>query len=194
MDTSNSTGDPVLDKAIMFEIKRIRTFFGIHPGVRILNDQQSPNAYAIRDSLLLGTDGTVLLGRTLIGSELEANSKGGIAVAGIIAHECAHILQYNSSLYGRLTTGQRTSRCLELHADYMAGFYFGVRAVSKDLEVKPFAHSLFGKGDWAFNEPTHHGTPQEREAAMYAGFELGKAGQIDIMQAAERGVGYVDNA
>jgi predicted metalloprotease len=86
---------------------------------------------------------------------------------------------------------QSTARCLELHADFMAGFYFGVRAASKDLDVKPFAKSLFSKGDWAFNEPNHHGTPQEREDAMYAGFDLGKTSDATLVQAAAQGVRHV---
>jgi hypothetical protein len=190
-DTTNSTGRADLDAAIIFETKRIRSFFSVHPGVRILDDRQSPNAFAVHDRLLRNTDGTVLLGSNLIRSELISNNLGGIAVGGIIAHECAHILQFNTDLYDTLMASQSTARCLELHADFMAGFYFGVRAASKDLDVKPFAKSLFSKGDWAFNEPNHHGTPQEREDAMYAGFDLGKTSDATLVQAAAQGVRHV---
>ncbi|MBN9563526.1 MAG: hypothetical protein J0H14_22800 [Alphaproteobacteria bacterium] len=191
--TSGSTGDAALDGALIYETRRIRNFFNVRPGVRILDDSGSPNAFAIPDALISGTHGTVLLGSTLIQSEL-MNHMGGLAVGGIVAHKCGHIVQFYSGIVNKLMQGETTARLVELHADYMAGFYFGVRSASKELDVKPFATSLFSKGDWAFNDPRHHGTPQERTKAMYAGFDFGKEYDSTVMQAAARGIRYVRSA
>ncbi len=53
-----------------------------------------------------------------------------------------------------------------------------------------FATSLFEKGDYAYNDPQHDGTPPQGVAAMRAGYAAGSAG-ASLSQAAEQGVVYV---
>ena len=46
-------------------------------------------------------------------------------------------------------------------------------------------------GDTDFRGRGHHGTPEERTAAISAGFDLGTKGQTDIERAAAAGCDYV---
>jgi hypothetical protein len=78
--------------------------------------------------------------------------------------EFSHILQFKEG--STLRGAQR-----ELHADYMAGYYLGRKSHFLQTNIANFADSPFEKGDYAFWSQTHHGTPQERVAAMVAGFE-----------------------
>jgi hypothetical protein len=53
-----------------------------------------------------------------------------------------------------------------------------------------FGQSLFGKGDYQFNNPQHHGTPAQRVDAMRAGYASGA--QRDGLDAvAQKGVAHV---
>jgi hypothetical protein len=40
------------------------------------------------------------------------------------------------------------------------------------VNVSTAFRSVFEKGDYAFNEPDHHGTPAQRLAAATAGFQF----------------------
>ena len=73
-------------------------------------------------AMFSGTQGSVLLGLKLLNSPLDADQGGG-AIAGICAHECGHIYQYNNGIYDRSKSLGVVA--VELHADYLAGFYMG---------------------------------------------------------------------
>jgi len=89
-----------------------------------------------------------------------------------IAHEFGHIFQYQSKFYDLLTQSQTTDRLLELHADYLAGYYLGLKRLrSGEMDIKAFLDSLYLSGDTDFNSPDHHGTPMEREQVMLAGYK-----------------------
>ena len=181
-----TSGDTGLDRALIAEVRKINAVFSIRPGYRYIDDADSPNAFAMQRTIIANTHGTVLLGLNLIRGEM-STSYGGAAVAGIAAHEGAHIHQYFSGLADRLNGA--TARNTELHADYLAGYYFAQDGrTSRSLDV--FARSLFSKGDYAYNEPDHHGSPEERQAAMKAGYAAG--GQsADLAQVSDKGVAYV---
>lgn len=188
LDTTSRSGLPGLDRALITEVKKVDQVFKINPGYRFLRDGNRPNAYATPDSQVNGTSGTVLLGLTLMGTELQTEY-GGAAIAGISAHEGAHILQFNSPDIRQRLVGP-TAQHLELHADFMAGYYFS-RTGRTEKSLIVFAESLFSKGDYQYNAPDHHGTPKQRVASMRAGYG---AGGSQLSQAAEQGVEYVQNA
>src|SRR5262245_8569112 len=146
--TTSRSGDPQLDRALIAEVKKLDTVFGINPGYRFLRDGNRPNAYATPDTHVTGTSGTVLFGLTLMMNEL-ATEYGGAAVAGIAAHEGAHIVQFTSPSLHRRLEG-RTVRLLELHADFLAGYYFS-RTNRTERSLVAFGQSLFSKGDYEFN-------------------------------------------
>ena len=157
-----STGDPQLDERFNEEAYMLYRVFNVSPNLLIFDDRGSPNAFA----LPAGPAGTVLFGIGLIQDELWSMSKGGRALAGVMAHECAHILQ--------LQTGcQLGGKRRELHAAFLAGYYLSCKGYFTQTNIAAFARSLFEKGDYNFWSESHHGTPHERVAAMIEGFSYG---------------------
>lgn len=184
----SSTGDARLDRALIAELRSALRVLQVNPGFRIIDDVEGANAFAIDRTVIPNTRGTVLFGINLLNDEL-MTANGGYAVAGIAAHECGHVLQFFSD-YGRvLTSGQQTGRAMELHADFLAGYYLGFQKPN-DTWLRSFEQSLREKGDWNFNHPLHHGTPDERVHAMTQGYRLGLA-KASLRSAADRGVEHV---
>lgn len=139
--------------------------FGVAPSFGCFNDYESPNALATSANLVGSSDGTVLFGRRLIVEEAPEMDLG-TSIGGIMAHEWAHIRQFREGI-------QRSSKSMELHADCCAGWYLGWKfANGKKFDGWGFAYSLFSKGDYQFNSPSHHGTPDERVRAMVTGYEI----------------------
>ncbi len=168
------TGNAEIDRAIQREMASLRERFGVTPDVRILDDRPSPQAWASLSSIAPKTLGTIALGRRLLREQVYVGDHAAIALAGIMAHECSHIVQWQRG--SRLVGRER-----ELHADYLAGWYLGRRA-GKDFKsrrkVRAFAKTLFAKGDHAFASPHHHGTPHERSASFLLGFRQ-SVGDLD---------------
>jgi hypothetical protein len=183
----SSSGNIQIDRAMIAEIKKIVAVFPINPGFKFLDDQ-SPNAFAVPDAIVANTQGTVFLGKNLLNSKFGNATYGGVAVAGICAHECGHIFQMGNG-YMQSLAGP-TAQLIELHADFLAGYYLGRDGSHSADHVELFARSLFSHGDFDFNNPTHHGTPDQRVRAMREGYSKG-AQRIDVPQAAQYGANFV---
>ncbi|MDP3838452.1 MAG: hypothetical protein Q8Q54_05975 [Methylococcales bacterium] len=162
------------------------------PGFGFYDDSDGKNAFATAETWIPNTKGTVAFGIELLSDELFSNEWGGLAVAGIMAHEFGHIFQYQSDFYSLLTQSQPTDRLLELHADYLAGYYLGLKRLrGGEIDIKGFLDSLYLKGDTHFNSPSHHGTPIERAKVMLEGYKLGLTNNNNIQQVAETGMNLV---
>jgi Zn-dependent protease with chaperone function len=183
----STTGRANIDRALIAEMRTILETMAVNPGIRIIDDVGGPNAFAIDRTIVRNTRGTVLFGINLITSEL-VSRHGGYAVAGIAAHECAHIHQFFTN-QGMQLVHQRTAKHMELHADLLAGFYLG-KDKANEANIEAFARSLYGKGDFNFNHPQHHGTPAQRVSAMTKGYELAIRG-LEFEDASREGVRYV---
>jgi hypothetical protein len=132
-----------------------------------LVDEQ-PNAYATPEiANPLGPDGTILFGQNMLSQQLGKDPTGASVVA-IMAHEFGHLAQFKQ---GFREPGKRP----ELHADFMAGWYLSVRGRYTWVNLMPTLKLFFELGDYQFNSPSHHGTPQERLAAAQAGFNSSAA-------------------
>ncbi len=178
-ETFSTSGNPDLDRALIAELRKIIGVFAINPGFKYVYDER-PNAFASSATVVPGTTGTVFLGLNLVESEL-TKQWGGVAVAGICAHECGHIYQMQND-YAPLLDGP-TPVLFELHADCLAGVYMGMTRVHAKERMSAFAASLFARGDYNFNSPFHHGAPEQRVAAMEVGYDLGASG-LDVADAA----------
>lgn len=181
----SSSGNTTLDRALIAEVKKINRIFSIRPGYRYFDDTGQANALALSHTLIRGTRGTIFFGLTLIREELRQNF-GGAAVAGIAAHEGGHIFQFFSEAI-HVLRGGGSARNMELHADFLAGYYFG-RTGRTDRSIDVFGESLFTKGDYNYNDPNHHGTPDERIEAMHRGYGHR---HHDLQSAVWNGVRYV---
>jgi hypothetical protein len=190
-ETIDSTGNPTLDKALGKALLRLSSEFSERPGFGFIDDSDGPNAYASPESNVLGTWGTVVFGQTLFRKLLDECQDEGVAVLTVTAHEFGHVAQFRSGLDKRLLTGQSTVRRIELHADFLAGYYLGYRKRAKSsLSVWAAGHTLYSFGDYHFNSPKHHGTPQQRIDSAESGYKLGfDGGSFSI--AFQKGAEYV---
>jgi len=152
----------ILDNFNQQEGVNLVSTFALSPRMFYLVDE-SPNAYATNEiANSLGPDGTILLGQNLLTQQLSKDPSGASVVA-IMAHEFGHLAQFKQ---GFRETGKRP----ELHADFMAGWYLNLRGRYAWTNLMPTLKVFYEIGDYQFNSPGHHGTPQERLAAAQAGF------------------------
>jgi predicted metalloprotease len=95
---------------------------------------------------------------------------GDMAVAYVIAHEEAHNIQAELGLFD----GSVSTHALELHADCLAGAWAGDAASRGVVNGDDLDHAQVTAwlvGDYAFDDPGHHGTPRERVGAFMAGYD-----------------------
>jgi hypothetical protein len=138
----------------------------VNPKFVFYDDQGSGNAFATPEQLdPQFPDGTVMMGARLITSEANKTGPVNFTVGAIMAHEFAHILQFKLG-------EELPSRQKEVEADYMAGWYMGnVSGMWLGAASSQALRSFYSKGDYEFNSPTHHGTPEERAAAVETGLK-----------------------
>jgi uncharacterized protein len=99
---------------------------------------------------------------------------GDFAVAYVVAHEYAHNLQAELGVFDNRVT--ENAKPFELQADCMSGTWaYSVYAAGElqpgDLEEA--TNAALAVGDFDVGNAQHHGTPEERRAALLAGFESG---------------------
>jgi hypothetical protein len=182
----STSNNPDLDRALIAELKRILETIPVNPGFQFI-EEDNPNAFALKASLISGTNGTVLIGLKLL-NVLFQESQGGVSVAGVCAHECGHIYQYFSEFYDRLNGSSKIY--LELHADCLAGFYMGKRKDTTADQIKLFTKTLVSFGGYDYGNEKFHGSPGQRAAAMEHGYMLAGKG-VSFDDAAADGESYV---
>jgi hypothetical protein len=178
---TSTSGDERFDRALIVELKRILQFIPVNPGFQYVD---ANNAYALKRSIVADTNGTVLIGLNLV-QDLVKQNDGGVAVAGVLAHECAHVFQFFSSYYDRLSG--HTPVLLELHADFLAGHYMAKRVGFAPDKPDIFAQALVQK---TTRHSSGHGSPWQRAAAMDKGYRLSLRGKT-FDDAAREGEEYV---
>ncbi|WP_068545910.1 hypothetical protein [Thalassotalea crassostreae] len=164
----NSSGNSDVDRMMRFETNVMRDFIGVNPKFAFFDDGSSPNAFATPEKLLGGGDGTVIFGKNLLWDQVNKRGKNiaqwSTAIVGIMAHEWAHIKQFKMGIN---VDGKQQ----ELHSDFVAGWLLAIKASGgRSFNIKALANSLYEIGDENFNSPNHHGTPNERVNAMWAGW------------------------
>ena len=187
-----SSGDREFDYALAQTLSRLTDTFRVLPGFAYYDDFEQPNAYATSVVRMAKADGTVLFGQRKLKQLLAWPEHPDVAVTAVCAHEFGHILQYKLNLKPIILAGQRTTKRLELHADYLAGYYAGfLKLKTPTYPAAVFATQKYSSGDWNVNSPTHHGTPNERAAAIVRGFEVAYRERRNLSDAVRIGVNYV---
>lgn len=186
--TYERSNNDILDRAIIFELKSIIRVLEINPGFKYI---KANNAFATEQSIVPGTRGTVFLGLDLI-ADLMKEKDGGISVAGVCAHECAHIHQMEQSLFQKLRADDKNISRVELHADFIAGYYVGKRDGSSSAQLRKFSEAIFKFGDYEYVNPSHHGTPGQRAASIEKGFSVAND-DVALADATKIGLTYVLN-
>jgi hypothetical protein len=81
---------------------------------------------------------------------------------------------------------------LELHADFFAGYFAGARKLENPaFPAAVFAANRYAHGDFV-TSPTHHGTPDERAAAVVRGFDTAYSQRRSFAEAIGIGLNYVE--
>jgi len=188
---TRSTGNADMDRAFDLALQRLAAILEVTPGFAFYDDFDGINAVATSAPLLGIPIGSVFYGTGLF-AELLAQDPSGGGIMWVAAHEFAHILQFQSNVRNMLLQGEKTVRRLELHADYMAGYYLGRRKLEEPrASLFHAGESVWNAGDTNYNNPGHHGTPAERVAASEAGFLAAFQQQVTRDQAFALGFDYV---
>jgi hypothetical protein len=187
-----SSGDREFDYALAQTLSRITDTFRVLPGFAFFDDFDKPNAYANPTSRLGRRDGTVLFGQHMLRRTLAWPESPDAAVTSVCAHEFGHILQYKLNLKRTLLAGQSTTKRLELHADYLAGYYAGLcKLRNSNYPAAVYATFMHSGGSYNANHPKFHGLPDERAAAVVRGFEVAYRERRNLGEAVQIGVNYV---
>ena len=184
------SGNREFDYAAAQTLSKLTDTFNVLPGFLYFKNN-SRNAYATPGRFTSAPDGTILFGRDLLFDILNEPEAPDAIFSGICAHEFAHILQFNKGL--NLNKGEPNSRKGELHADFLAGYFAGLRKREKPsfpAAVVAVAHGKFG--DYDFHDPQHHGTPKERSDAIVKGFQVAYDEKLSMTEAFSFGIKYVN--
>jgi hypothetical protein len=180
------TGIPNIDMAVQNEGVFLSRLFSVAPAGGFFDDAGAPNAFATPESLFTNSiDGSVILGMSLLQQEIARDGGYGFSVAAIMAHEFAHVRQFKDARAMEVAVPVR-----ELHADFLAGWYLAQRLQVAPTDVRSSMSAFFSLGDYAFNEPQHHGTPEQRLGSLLAGMN---AGMPTVSGAHEAGWRHVES-
>ncbi len=160
----NSFGDPSFDTQFGQEVNIQTQFFGLPATVYAFNecDQSQKNALSFPQRYILfgywlAVDTVFSTGSTL-------------PIAGILAHEWAHQAQFH---FNWMEPNAPTVRNTELEADAFSGYYMAIAKNWAGSQLDAYFQNLLNLGDYNFNNPGHHGTPQERVQAGALGMQIG---------------------
>jgi len=164
------------------------------------DDIAYPNARALEHTSLSGLgavspiDGAVILGRHLI-EQIRKKEQGtrnfGAALTAVCAHEFGHILQFKYIIPQLMQIEEPVTTRAELHADFVSGYFAAFRKRQQpEYPAVMQAMTQFRYGDGAY-KPIDHGSPEQRGAAVYAGYQLGQAEPLNPEQVTLRGLEYV---
>ncbi len=122
-----------------------------------------------------------------------ANPPGNINRAiGVIAHEAAHAFQTKHGLLNMLVeVNPHRVKCIELHADFLAGGYMGWRSRLYDVDVTNMSEMFYELGDGQTNVDGHHGLGAERFLSFRQGFQTVTDDEITL---SSMGIAYVSQA
>ena len=186
------SGDRQFDEALAHTLSRLCDLFAILPGFAFFNEDAGPNAFASPSQRLKRSDGSVVFGQQMLKKLMASPEHPAAGVAAVCAHEFGHILQYKRGIPNQLIGADRRVKRLELHADYLAGYFAGTRKRdNKDFPAAVFANTQFVNGDNMIQHPQHHGTPEERGQAVVEGFKTAFQSKLDINAAVTSGIAYV---
>lgn len=169
------SGDRVFDRALAETLLRLSQEFGVSPRFSFFDERQGENAYASPTE----PHGEVAYGRGLIGRQRREQARYDVHVIGVCAHEFAHIAQFARGTNDTLNRGTGTVKRSELHADYLAGWFAGLRKRERpSFPAAEIAQALYNVGDNRVWSRDHHGTHEERGEAVRNGFGDGIGGAM----------------
>lgn len=184
-----ASGNELLDRALTRALLRLSRDFDVLPGFGYYNGNTALATSAVRMSR---SDGTVLFGLPFMQRLLARPEHPDACVVAVCAHEFAHILQFKTGIDKKLTAGEKNVRNLELHADFLSGWFAGLRKLNNpDYPAVVFAALARDSGEQLSDHPGFHGTPEERGTAVEQGFLAGARDKLTLAQAINAGMKHV---
>jgi hypothetical protein len=188
----NGSGNKPFDIALAHTLSKLSDIFGVLPGFAFFDDGNSFNAFASGSQRLGRGDGSVIFGMELFTFLMSQNEAPEAGIAAVCAHEFGHIVQYKRGVVPRLVQDNGRVKRLELHADYLAGYFSGLRKRERaEFPSAVFAATQYLFGDTNFGHAGHHGTKDERAQAVIEGFQAAYRDKKDFDTAVEHGIDYV---
>lgn len=186
------SGNRDFDFATAQSLSRMSDIFKVLPSFRYFTFGDSNNAFATPIKIDSNRDGSILFGRDLLFDVMAKEEGPETAFAAVLAHEYGHILQFKLGINNVLEQKNKNVRGSELHADFLSGYFAGIRKLEKpDFKAAVFAMNSYNVGDYETSSKDHHGTPEERGRAVVMGFKSAYNEKMPLMDAVIFGAKYV---
>jgi len=197
---SQSTGnvdiDRQLDRAIKIaaQILEVNPAFTFYDPDRFLGENETwgMNAFAKPVNIFPGTRGLVGFGLARFRTELFGYDQTGTTVMCIVAHEFGHVVQADLGYLAQIVD-RGAPKWHEINADFLAGYYLGVRKIAVpqlQFEKAEEVFSRLGKAN-AGNPNRTHGDSEERVKAARGGYAAGYIDRLSLPDAVRRGWQYI---
>lgn len=179
-----------LDYALAQTLARLARTFDVLPAFSYFREERDDdyNALATKSPMLKRTDGTVLFGLGMLRHLLDVSERADAAIISVCAHEFGHIASMKRNEIDMLAPDPAQPYRAEQHADYVSGFYAGLRA----REVKDYPALIFATTARALGRPTRgtHGTSAERGRAVVEGFKAAKDRNLSVGEGLDEALRY----
>jgi hypothetical protein len=193
-ERSGTSGNPAFDQALAITLAKLSRTFGVLPSFSFFNEPNNfPNAVASnRVTRSNRPDGSVAYGNALLKKQLSFEQPKIGDVVGTCAHEFGHIVQFKRGSWRELKRISNGSVFrIELHADFLAGYFGGLRKLEKpDFPAADIALGLFNAGDTSYDSLSHHGTPKQRGEAVVQGYKYAVERAATFNEAFEAGLQF----
>lgn len=179
------SGNRQLDRALAQTLARLSRTFDVLPGFAYYRDSDGENALATPEPLLQRTDGTVLFGLGMLQLLLSRPEHPDASIVAVCAHEFGHIVGYKTGLINQLSPDRNDPFRAEQHADYLAGFFAGLRKIDRSS----FPAVVFATTQRSFGGSTRgsHGTSEERAEAVVEGFKAAFERRVSVSEGIQQG-------
>lgn len=153
-----------------------------------VNAEQIPENPLYASDGFASFNGTIVIGDGIVDMIAEAGHDPKIVWSSILAHEWGHQIQFSN--YGEwgypvepFAGTAESTRMTELEADFLTGFYLTHKrgGTFNWKRTEGVLSTFFNIGDCGFESTGHHGTPQQRLDAAYAGYQLAESIQMKGM-------------
>jgi hypothetical protein len=196
-----TTGDSALDRDLDRALGVVADLFEVNPAFGFYDPSRFPsgaernvmNAFATQENTeIAGTGGTVGFGWDLFSREFYNYDNTGMTIIAIMAHEFAHILQGNRGYLQRIRNGYPLRS--EINADFLAGYFLGVRKRRiPSLRFQKAGDLFIRLGRSMEGDPTRtHGNSQERLDAAETGFRVAYVENKSVDGAVRASLEYVN--
>src|SRR5262249_11479713 len=94
-ELKTTSGHPELDEVLAKVVATMSEISGVAPAAAFIEEEGGvPNAFAMPQVIVPGTDGTLLIGLALMRQIVETSDAPAVRMTAVCAHEFAHTVQF----------------------------------------------------------------------------------------------------